>query len=406
MKIHSTKAFLLLVALTGMSCPMGAIADDNKSKSTYIVGGVAEAGYSAVGAMIVNGEQHCTGTLVAPTIVVTAAHCVQGLQGTTIGFFFGPNANKLSSGSTIPVSKLHSHPNYDHQNTVNDIAVLVLEKPASVTPIAPMLTPLPNSVIGKEALFIGYGLTAHKGSSGEKRSVWIPISELKSDLLMYETPGKNTCNGDSGGPTLLEQGGSLKLIGVTSFGDDLCVEYGANTRVDAFASFVTGFLNGNAPQGSGESPGGGQAGGGQSSGDPADHCEANGWYGDGVCDPDCPKTDSDCDDTAQTSSDMPAEPSDGDFCEEQGWYGDGPCDLDCPKPDSDCDEQSTDEAQENNSNAGAQEKSESGLGQPRSSDEASGCTVGSGGRSAGTILMCGLALLGLVSLRRRANSLT
>ena len=55
-----------------------------------------------------------------------------------------------------------------------------------------------------------------------------------------------------------------------------------------------------------------------------DICAVNGWYGDGICDSDCPYPDPDC------------EGYEGDWCEENGWYGDGICDSDCPYPDPDC----------------------------------------------------------------------
>ncbi len=57
-----------------------------------------------------------------------------------------------------------------------------------------------------------------------------------------------------------------------------------------------------------------------------DDCEANGWYGDGECDPWCPQPDPDCGDDFI------------DYCERNGWYGDGECDDFCPRPDPDCDD--------------------------------------------------------------------
>jgi hypothetical protein len=50
--------------------------------------------------------------------------------------------------------------------------------------------------------------------------------------------GKNTCNGDSGGPAFAEVGGELLLAGVTSYGDPSCTQYGVDTRVDVYASFL------------------------------------------------------------------------------------------------------------------------------------------------------------------------
>lgn len=60
-----------------------------------------------------------------------------------------------------------------------------------------------------------------------------------------------------------------------------------------------------------------------------DWCANEGWYGDGVCDADCPQPDPDC------SAPPPAD-DDADICAEQGWYGDGLCDEDCAQPDPDC----------------------------------------------------------------------
>ncbi|MFQ5490004.1 MAG: hypothetical protein ACE5GE_04715 [Phycisphaerae bacterium] len=56
-----------------------------------------------------------------------------------------------------------------------------------------------------------------------------------------------------------------------------------------------------------------------------DLCAEFGYYGDGICDTDCPEPDPDC-------------ALDFDWCAEQGWYGDGFCDEDCPEPDPDCED--------------------------------------------------------------------
>jgi hypothetical protein len=64
-----------------------------------------------------------------------------------------------------------------------------------------------------------------------------------------------------------------------------------------------------------------------------DLCAENGWYGDGICDADCPRPDPDCDPVGPPPE-PPGQPDD--FCAAEGWYGDGVCDEDCPLPDSDC----------------------------------------------------------------------
>ncbi|MFT7622723.1 MAG: hypothetical protein ACI9WU_001898, partial [Myxococcota bacterium] len=330
-----------IVSITAAFLTLSALQASAQDKSKYIVGGAAENGHEAVGALMDGGEQFCTGTLVAPTTVVTAAHCLIGMGGSNISFFIGQDAKNPESGMMVSATALYTFPEYDDNELTGDIGVVLLDSaPSGVEPIAPHLEALPD-VVGQDALFVGYGLTGPNGDYGDKLSVTIPVSKLEPTTLWYETPGKNTCNGDSGGPALMQLDGTWQLIGVTSYGDTDCAEYGVNTRVDAFAAWVSEFMDGTAPEGSvAQTPGSGAGSGGAGSGGggvagEGDVCEAEGWYGDGICDSDCPKPDSDCADGGGSGEGGQWDGA-GDFCEEMGWYGDGICDEDCDKPDSDC----------------------------------------------------------------------
>ncbi|MFO0677980.1 MAG: trypsin-like serine protease [Polyangiaceae bacterium] len=69
-----------------------------------IHGGARECGFVAVGALVADGR-HCTGTLVAPDVVLTAAHCVTpGLGGT----FYTGHAYRRSPGAD-DFSGMHAH---------------------------------------------------------------------------------------------------------------------------------------------------------------------------------------------------------------------------------------------------------------------------------------------------------
>lgn len=283
-----------MAQLTGILALL--FAASASAKMPYIFNGEAESGWEAVGALMMDGEQYCSATLVAPSVVITAAHCVEGLGGASIEFFVGDNANLPSSGRLFAVQGMHPHPDYDGQALTHDIAVLILaEAILGVEPVAPRLDPL-GDVVGKEALFVGFGLT-ESGSFGVKMSVSMPITKMEEQWLFNADPQKNTCSGDSGGPALMELDGVVTLVGVTSWGDEDCVEFGANSRVDAFASFVVDYLDGVAPPNAPTPSTGTQGPGG-------DHCEELGWYGDGICDEDCLKPDSDC------AGSVPSEPAD------------------------------------------------------------------------------------------------
>lgn len=62
-------------------------------------------------------------------------------------------------------------------------------------------------------------------------------------LCFNQMSGKGKCNGDSGGPSFVTQSdGTLLEVGITSFGDQNCEMFGADTRVDAEKQFITGHV--------------------------------------------------------------------------------------------------------------------------------------------------------------------
>ena len=328
-KLAIAIAIALPLGLTGCQTEAPTSKSSLAQKKFRIVGGQPESGFAAVGALTEGGEAFCTGTLVTTTTVVTAAHCVPGNPNpASIKFFVGHDATQPGSGTALAVKSIHAHPQYDDENITNDIAVLRLAEPAPVTPIAALTTPMDASWKGREATFVGYGVTkGDKDDAGKKRSVTIALSDIQATTIRYEHASKNTCFGDSGGPALAKVGSEFKLIGVTSWGDNDCAAFGVNTRVDTYMDFIksvdSAAGNASTPAGANEQ---GQTG---------DVCELNGWYGDGICDTDCGKPDSDCE--GLDMSEAPNPQDDEDYCAANGWYGDGICDVGCPQEDTvDC----------------------------------------------------------------------
>ncbi|MFT4977901.1 MAG: V8-like Glu-specific endopeptidase, partial [Myxococcota bacterium] len=229
------------LSLFATSC-LGQRGLTEKHYSSEIIGGDVERGYPGVGALIEDGRPVCTASLVSTTVAVTAAHCLDGVPVSDITFFVGPDASRPSTGERYAVRGAHIHPDYDADEFINDVGVIVVDEVSDAEPVAYLTDDMGSEWIGREPLFIGYGYSPEDGY-GIKRSVRIPITAIYDDAFEYEGDGINTCSGDSGGPALYTIDGTPTLIGVTSYGDEDCEIYGVNARIDPFSGFIYGFLD-------------------------------------------------------------------------------------------------------------------------------------------------------------------
>ncbi len=230
--------FALAAMTQGCAAEQGGDSADVESNEASIVGGTPTAAFPAVGALTDRGFPFCTGTVVAPRVVVTAAHCLTDGAPSTMRFAIGPNANAPTA--SVAVARIIAHSGYNADRLINDIGVVLLAEDAPVTPIPMNTATLDASWMGRKLTFVGYGVTngTTQVGAGVKRQASIPIAGVKADQFSYKGP-KNTCFGDSGGPALAEDAsGAVVVAGVTSYGDEKCTRFGVDTRVDMFQAFV------------------------------------------------------------------------------------------------------------------------------------------------------------------------
>jgi len=231
-------AILPFTAACGPAVEPAPPLEEGSSSRQDIVGGTTTSEFPAAVAIARYGAPHCTGTVVGPRTVLTAAHCLEGVTASSLKVVIG--ASLGAAEAVLPVSAITPHPDYDSQKLENDIGTVTLGADAPVTPIK-LLPSMDASWAGRTLTFVGYGITSGYGKgSGVKRSVSMPIHSVMATQFSYKSPGKNTCNGDSGGPAFAQVGGEWFVAGVTSYGDAGCNVYGVDTRVDTFASFVLG----------------------------------------------------------------------------------------------------------------------------------------------------------------------
>ncbi len=200
----------------------------------------------------------CSGTLITDTVVMSAGHCLEYENPSSIQIFFGGNA--YGAGDYRPVSQGLIHPDYDGQTVSSDISLLRLATPApvSVTPIPhlPAAQGLTDADEGQTTVdFSGFGVT-ETGTDGQKLHVEGTIrlvcdgpgdcnmngNPVAARAFGYlQNPG-GPCSGDSGGPAYLFRGPTEYVAGITSYGDWSCAEYGVSTSVSHYAVWIDGFI--------------------------------------------------------------------------------------------------------------------------------------------------------------------
>jgi hypothetical protein len=204
-------------------------------------------------------EGLCSGTIVHPLVILTAAHCVvdqRGKMARDVVVHFG---TRESSGSTRRMVDLAVHPAFGRvrEGRVSersglgypDFALLLLHRPIPDThrPVD-LVEPGFRDSRGLRKIIAGYGKTRRTGSEesaslhfgemhGNSRADQGGFSGEDEIILESRYAGGqriSVCEGDSGGPVFaLDPLGNLRQFAVTSMGDHLCRDIGISGSIDA-----------------------------------------------------------------------------------------------------------------------------------------------------------------------------
>lgn len=250
--ISALLAVAALLNFTACQKNASAIYDVNADTAKILGGEVVQpsdiVANSTVALKYIEGNSAfpmCTGTLISPNLVLTASHCLRGMNKASLRIGFSIDVKtQLDAETMIEVADFIIHPKYG-TDRLNDVALIALAKPAPA-PYKPVgiLSANYNLTVGMPMLLAGYGVIDDlTGKDTDAlRKVTVPMAKILETILVTDqTKTTGACNGDSGGPAYLEKDGVLFVYGITRGPHENapdCHHFGEYTYASKFETFI------------------------------------------------------------------------------------------------------------------------------------------------------------------------
>ena len=220
-----------------------------------MVGGseVPPGRWPATAAVYYGEVSTCSGVLVHERLALTAGHC----DASSLSHIVVDTVDREQGGERLEVAERHAYP---QASTTFDLALLVLDEPATTAP-TPLMLGCATAWLeeGAQAQVVGFGNTEPDGGGATTRlhEVEVPIldpdceeaaadcnpSVMPDGELIAGGEGRDSCIGDSGGPLYLwGPQDQAVLAGITSRAalpaEQVCGDGGIYVRLDAVADWI------------------------------------------------------------------------------------------------------------------------------------------------------------------------
>ncbi|HEX2392083.1 MAG TPA: serine protease [Solirubrobacterales bacterium] len=274
-RLRAGASAVLLGLLAALLCAGPAAADGAHAS---IVGGrsasIAEFPWLAFIEAETRPEEgfQCTGTVIAPRLILTAGHCVQDIESGRLtpaaDFAVATGVDDLHDVQAANISRVTQalvYPGFKPSLLRGDAGLLVLATPTAA-PAIPLASSAEAALYasGTSISLAGWGLTNAnaKDITGVLRAAsavvqstsycrsrvasFYPFFTPSTQLCAIAPPdfASGTCHGDSGGPAIALANGVAVQVGITSLGEARCATKlpGVFTRVDRISPWVAGWV--------------------------------------------------------------------------------------------------------------------------------------------------------------------
>lgn len=244
-------AVALLAVLIAASALPGAAAEPREPRARASIIGGTQANFAQwpfAAAVFRKNRFHCSGSVIAPTKVLTAGHCVDGFRPSNLTVVTGRfKLSDDSTGDTFRAIAAVPHPDY-HERQIHDVGVITLDRATAAPPIS-LPTAAEGATFGYPGQFLRVGGWGARNPFGFKLSKVLRAAteQIRADrrcrraysnlylapamicasgrrIKKYGRPSihETACIGDSGGPLVADLAMGPVVIGTVSFGGAFC----------------------------------------------------------------------------------------------------------------------------------------------------------------------------------------